>query len=149
MQNHPIKIPLDIQLEAICLPVHWQTWEFLFPYLDELQRWDPRKESKEIFRQIVVDNISFDGKDLISYLQNHPDTCRQLLNNSYDKHYSPATFIVETKNNQYHVGWSSVGRTQVRIFSTLAEATYDYVLFSWGLPRLTNEQAVWSEVDNA
>jgi hypothetical protein len=90
--------------------------------------------------------------DLIQYLKAHPETCTALLLGSYDKRYSPSTFIEEWKDNQYRVGWvTSAGNPliiQIRVFSSFAEATADYVLFSWSFPRLTKEQAIWYELDH-
>lgn len=129
---------MHIQLEAICLPKLIETWKSLMPYLPELKQWDPRKDSNEIIKQIIRDHLTFDHKSLISYLHMHPEKCRALLDDSYNKHYSPATFIAETDDNQYRVGWAGTSSLEkTRVFTTFAEATADYVLFSWGLQRLT------------
>ncbi len=132
-------VPLDVQLQAICATRLSTAWELLAPYIPELNEWNPKRDSQEIIRQIIRDHLSFTDTDLIAYLRLHPNECRDLLHDSYNKHYSPATFIEEVEGGQYHVGWAGHGREQVHVFSTLAEATADYVLFNWGLPRLHHE----------
>src|SRR5258708_11113333 len=143
MNKSQIDIPLDIQLEAICFPKLRQTWEFLLSYIPDLKAWNPAKDSNEIIRQIIRDHMGFDVAALISYLQNHPTTCKTLLLDSYDKHTAPSTFIDEFESHKYRVGRTSGAVWPVRIFSSFAEATADYVLFSCGLPRLTTKKADW------
>ena len=73
----------------------------------------------------------------------------------YAQGTTPSTFLEEWKDNQYRVGWvnSWASRnekpleTQIRIFQSFPEAAADDVLFSWGYPRLTKEQAIWYEMD--
>jgi hypothetical protein len=71
---------------------------------------------------------------------------------SYDKRYAPSTFLQEWENNQYRVGWVKAAGdpsiTDIRVYSSLADATSDYVLFSWGYPRLSKDQASWHEMDH-
>ncbi len=66
---------------------------------------------------------------------------KDLLLESYDKRYSPSTFIEEI-GNSFTVGWFSRnhGRECLREFTDLADAATDYLLFSrgkgrWGSPR--------------
>jgi hypothetical protein len=83
-------------------------------------------------------------------LEAHPETCSPLLLDSYDKRYSPSTFIEEWQD-KFRVGWVPGGQnpiTQIRVFTSFAEAAADYVLFSWGFPRLTAEQANWFEIEH-
>lgn len=63
---------------------------------------------------------------------------RHWLNESYDKRYTPSTFI-EEKGNCFRVGWFTKKATYhcVQEFSTLAEAATDYLLFSLGKGRWT------------
>jgi hypothetical protein len=147
MKNDPVKIPLEIQLEAICFPKLWQTYELLSSYSPELREWDPRRSSTEIFKFKVRGVLNFTTRELILYLENHPEKCEELLCDSYDKRYSPSTFIEEWKN-KYRVGWSGSGDDrQLRVFPSFFEAAADYVLFSWGLPRLTKDQSDRHEAD--
>jgi hypothetical protein len=66
----------------------------------------------------------------------------RLLLESYDKRYSPSTFITE-QGEAYLVGWlsSRSGYQCQRRFSKLADAATDYLLFSLGKGR-------WSPPDS-
>jgi hypothetical protein len=145
-------IPLEIQLQAVCQPRLQQSYELLVRYLPELKKWNPREGSNELFVERAKEHLKFTANELIDYLKAHPETCTVLLNDSYDKRYSPSTFIEKWRFIKYRVGWvTSAGNpliTQIRVFSNFAEATADYVLFSWGFPRLTKEQAKWYEMDH-
>ena len=95
--------------------------------------------------------LNFTASDLIRYLEAHPETCKALLLDSYDKHYSPSTYIEEWQN-KFRVGWVPSGQSpinQIRVFTSFAEAAADYVLFSWNFPRLTLEQANWFEMEHS
>ena len=144
-------IPLNIQLQAICQPKEWQAYNVLKPYAPMLIGWIPFVESIERFQNRIKRYFNFSAEDLIAYLREHPDTCKALLMYSYDKRWTPSTFIEEWHNNQYRVGWVPSGENainQIRVFSDFAEAATDYVLFSWKYPRLTQEQAKWFEMEN-
>jgi hypothetical protein len=86
---------------------------------------------------------------LVSHLHAHPEICEQLLLASYNKRFSPSTFIEERGDGIYWVGWvPHFGKIKhIRAFNSFAQAATDYVLFSWGLPRLSKEQADWQKVD--
>jgi hypothetical protein len=152
MQNQASGVPLEIQLQAVCQPRLQGSYEVLVPYLPALKEWNPREGSSELFIERAKKHLNLTALELIEYLKEHPETCSALLIESYDKRYSPTTFIEEWKNNQYRVGWvTSAGNpliNQIRVFSSFAEAAADYVLFSWDFPRLTKEQANWYEIDH-
>jgi hypothetical protein len=75
---------------------------------------------------------------LLAHLRAHPDEAEWLLQESYDKRYSPSTFVAE-HGAKFKVGWYSKnhGYEAVREFSTLAEAVADYLLFCHGAERIS------------
>ena len=149
MKNN--QLPLEIQLEAVCKTDIHETYNLLVSFLPELMEWDPNHESYELYKGRVKEQLSFSATELLEYLKSHPETCKVLLSDSYDKRYTPSTFIQEWKDDKYRVGWVPSGQSpinQIRVFSNFEEATADYVLFSWGFPRLTAEQASWVEVEH-
>jgi hypothetical protein len=109
-------------------------------------------ESVSRFQARIKKHFTFSVDELLSFLKVHPETCKTLLYDSYDKRYSPSTFIEEIKNGEYRVGWVTRNEnpliTQIRVFPTPWEATADYVLVSWGFPRLTREQSAWYEMEH-
>jgi hypothetical protein len=75
--------------------------------------------------------------DIANYFRDHPDVATRLLHESYDKRYTPSTYITE-EGDGFSVGWlsrSPVERKCKRNFSTLADAATDYLLFSLGRGR--------------
>jgi hypothetical protein len=73
---------------------------------------------------------------IATYLRRNPLTADRLLSESYDKRYSPSSFIAE-QGDGYIVGWLS-SHTEClcqRKFSNLADAATDYLLFSLGKGR--------------
>jgi hypothetical protein len=74
--------------------------------------------------------------EIASYFRDHPETAKDLLNESYDKRYSPSSFFTE-EGEGFQVGWYSrgTGYECVRQFSNLADAATDYLLFSRGKGR--------------
>jgi len=78
-----------------------------------------------------------------SYFREHPEAARDLLNESYDKRFTPSSFIEETSKGGFSVGWFSLprGRECVRHFTDLADAATDYLLFSLGKGRWTPLQS--------
>jgi hypothetical protein len=70
------------------------------------------------------------------YFHTHPQNARALLQESYDKRYTPSTFLTEDGDG-FSVGWFSrrFKRECVRHFSTLADAAADYLLLSLGRGR--------------
>ena len=73
--------------------------------------------------------------DLVVYFRANPQAADHLLQQSYDKRYSPSTFIEEADAG-YQVGWFDHERTHVRHFTNFSEAAADYLLFSFGRGRL-------------
>jgi hypothetical protein len=73
---------------------------------------------------------------IAAYFRGNPGTADRLLSESYDKRYSPSTFITE-QGDGYLVGWCSSrsGYQSQRWFSNLADAATDYLLFSLGKGR--------------
>ena len=79
--------------------------------------------------------------DIAKYFQEHPDIAEALLGESYDKRFSPSTFISE-RGDEFDVGWFSrdEGYQAVQTFSSLADAATDYLLFSLGNGRWTSQR---------
>ncbi len=73
---------------------------------------------------------------IAAYFREHPAVANDLLSESYDKRYVPSTFIAE-EGNGFRVGWYSHGYSSVQHFSNLADAATDYLLFSLGKGRWT------------
>jgi hypothetical protein len=74
------------------------------------------------------------GYEIAEYFRENPSAATQLLTESYDKRYSPSTFIAE-EGDGYRVGWYSNGYKCEKRFTNLADAATDYVLFSLGRER--------------
>lgn len=72
------------------------------------------------------------------YFRDHPKVAKDLLSESYDKRFTPSTFI-EEKNGAFRVGWFTRDAKYecVQEFSDLADAATDYLLFSLGKRRWT------------
>lgn len=79
------------------------------------------------------------GAEIAVYFRQHPETAKALLGESYDKRYTPSTFIAEDRNGSFEVGWFTrhAGYEHVREFKSLADAATDYLLFSLGKGRWT------------
>jgi hypothetical protein len=73
-------------------------------------------------------------QEIAAYFRNNPLTAERLLAESYDKRYSPSSFIAG-EDGGYQVGWYSDRYECVRRFSNLADAATDYLLFSLGKGR--------------
>jgi hypothetical protein len=78
-------------------------------------------------------------KEVLSYFQSNPLECELVIRMSYDKRYSPSTYVQEVEK-KYHVGWFNGEDTEVKIHKELAAAIADFVLFSFGKPRLSSEK---------
>jgi hypothetical protein len=74
--------------------------------------------------------------DIARYFRDNPLTAERLLAESYNKRFTPSTFI-EEQGGGFTVGWYSKQRECVREFSNLADAATDYLLFSLGKGRWT------------
>jgi len=80
---------------------------------------------------------SLPASEIAKYFRDHPETAEALLTESYDKRFTPSTFIVQEDAGLFRVGWfsSTAGYECVRDFSDLADAATDYLLFSLGRTR--------------
>ena len=78
-------------------------------------------------------------EEVLSYFQSNPLECELVIRMSYDKRYSPSTYVLEIEK-KYHVGWFNGEYTEVKIHNELAAAITDFVLFSFGKPRLRNKK---------
>jgi len=74
--------------------------------------------------------------DIVAHFRANAQEAQKVLWQSYDKRYTPSTFI-EEKGKGYSVGWYDQGYAHVRRFDDFAEALADYLLFSFGKGRLT------------
>jgi hypothetical protein len=74
--------------------------------------------------------------EIARYLREHSETARALLAESYDKRFTPSSFI-EEKGNGFRVGWFTRDAKHqcVQEFSDLADAATDYLLLSLGKGR--------------
>ena len=77
--------------------------------------------------------------EIVNYFREHPGTAMALLRDSYDKRYTPSTFISENGDGSFRVGWFTRDAQYecVREFGNLADAATDYLLFSLGKSRWT------------
>lgn len=73
-------------------------------------------------------------QEIVAYFSHNPSVANQLLTESYDKRYSPSTYISE-EGDEYRVGWYSHGYHCEKRFTDLADAATDYLLFSLGKQR--------------
>jgi len=73
--------------------------------------------------------------EVVGYFRLNADAAMRVLGQSYDKRYSPSTFVEEVPK-AYQVGWFDRERQHVLRFADLAEAAADYILFSFGKGRL-------------
>ena len=106
MPEDKIQLPLEIQLQAVCMPqTSTKSYDLLVSFLPNLKQWNPKYESTELYKGRVKKHLNFTVTELIKYLAVHPETCNILLNDSDDKRYSPSTFIEEWQN-KYRVGGS-------------------------------------------
>jgi hypothetical protein len=76
------------------------------------------------------------ASEIARHLRDDPETARALLDESYDKKFSPSTFI-EKEGTGFRVGWFSRDRgcECVQVFCDLEDAATDYLLFSLGKGR--------------
>jgi len=127
------RIPEEIKITAACAYDLREVSEILKPYLiwdgasEDFRFSTKRGDYKPIF--------DFNKNELVAYLFENPETCEKILTDSYDKRYTPSSFIAEVPGG-YSVGWFDHSRSQVRTFTNLHEAAADYVLLSWDLGRL-------------
>lgn len=156
MTKSLVEIPLDVQLQAVCIPKEWDSYHLFVSFIPNLQklpreRWMSFGDHLTKYQIEVKKYLTFTADDLLSYLKFHPDTCQALLSDSEDKRY-PSTFLAEMKGGKYRVGRVTHNGDpliiEIRVFSSLWEAATDYVLFSWGFPRLSKKLSLWYEMDH-
>lgn len=77
---------------------------------------------------------------IVEYFRENPDMASRLLAESYDKRFTPSSFIAE-EGERFKVGWFSrrCRYECVQEFATLADAATDYFLLSLGRGRWTPE----------
>jgi len=73
--------------------------------------------------------------DLVAHFETNPQIAERVLQQSYDKRYTPSTFIEETDIG-YQVGWYDHERKHLQHFTDFSQAAADYLLFSFGRGRL-------------
>ena len=73
--------------------------------------------------------------EIVAFFTSDLAAANRVLGQSYDKRYSPSTFVEEAEGG-YRVGWFEGGRKHMRRFAGLPEAAADYLLFSFGRGRL-------------
>jgi hypothetical protein len=106
---------------------------------------DMASESEEFPKEFTVQRIRTTAASALSglspeaiaaYFHAHPEVARDVLYESYDKRWTPASFI-EEKDGRYRVGWFSSAYEYecIRWFSNLPDAATDYLLFSLGRGR--------------
>jgi len=80
-------------------------------------------------------------EEIYAHFRRDTESAECLLQESYDKRYSPSTFITE-EGSGYSVGWVSrgTGYESVRRFTKLEDAATDYLLFSLGKGRWTERE---------
>jgi len=90
-----------------------------------------------VTRAVAVSGLP--SSEIAKYFRDHPETAKALLGESYDKRYTPSTFISENGDGSFRVGWFTRNAQYecVRDFENLADAATDYLLFSLGKSRWT------------
>jgi hypothetical protein len=73
--------------------------------------------------------------EIVAFFRAQPEAAQRVLGQSYDKRYSPSTFVEEADGG-YRVGWYDSSRKHMQQFSDISEAVADYLLFSFGKGRL-------------
>ena len=78
------------------------------------------------------------ASEIAKHFREHPDIARLLLAESYDKRFTPSSFIQE-RGYGFRVGWFTRKAEYqcVQEFSELADAATDYLLLSLGKGRWT------------
>ena len=79
--------------------------------------------------------LTLSPDDLVAHFRANAQDAARLLQHSYDKRYTPSTFIEET-NGGYQVGWFDRDQMHLQHFTEFAQAAADYLSFSFGRGRL-------------
>lgn len=124
------EIPKSVLLDSFCN---------YYPrnVIEKLKEWNlDNTQIDNILNREDVDQIfAFSKNDLLEYLKSNEDISDRVINESYDKRFTPSTFISEEKN-KYKVGFFNGTKVSVRTWKNKYEAVTDYLLFSWNLDRL-------------
>jgi hypothetical protein len=88
--------------------------------------------------------FTFSTSELVQYIKEHNQICEMLMMQSDDKRYYPSTIIMSTKKG-YIVGRfnSNLGFEfyETQLHDNLSEASADYILLNWKLPRLHSSRS--------
>jgi hypothetical protein len=93
--------------------------------------------TQRTFVSEASDLVLLPPEQIANFFRTNPEVARALLNESYDKRYTPSTFI-EERGNGFRVGWvprKEPGLQCVSEFDNLADAATDYLLFSKAIGR--------------
>jgi hypothetical protein len=124
------KISKQTLLKAIC---NYYTDKALADLKDEHL---PTDVIEKVKGRTGLQNIFlFTNRDLLNHLRTNGQDCDRLLSESYDKRFTPSTFIEESGTN-YNVGLFDKNREKVKTWDNIIDATADYLLLSWNLGRL-------------
>ena len=85
--------------------------------------------------EYLAELVELPVDELIARLARENDLCDLVIGQSYDKRYTPSTFI-EEKDGAFRVGWYENGYQAVRTYPRRELAVADYLLFSFGKGRL-------------
>lgn len=150
MSDRHSKIALNTQIQAVSNQHASNAAKILREEFPGIRDWDFDVEDYETYETYIKSFFTFTPEDLIDFYKKNPEICINILQESSDKRYSPSTFISPYKDDQFRVGWVNRGADpidQIRVFASFPAAVADYVLFSWGYPRLTSDLADWYEMD--
>jgi len=95
----------------------------------------PQEFTVQKIKNAAANSVShLPGAEIAAYFRQNPDVADELLVESYDKRYTPSTFLSEDGDG-YRVGWWANGyKCEIR-FTDLADAATDFLLFSLGRER--------------
>ena len=145
------QIPREVQIEAACSISYYEAFDILSEYVPGMKEWEPSKESGRAYKEYITSHFDFTPEQLIKFMRNHKDQCKNLLIKSNDTRSTPNPFFSKWKDNQYRVGWVDPDLeetiSQIRVYGSLHEAAADYILLKWRLPRLKKIDADWYEME--
>jgi hypothetical protein len=78
--------------------------------------------------------LDLSAEEIAAYFRQNPSVAEALLTDSYDKRFTPSTFLAQ-EGEGYRVGWYANGYHCEQSFNNLADAATDYLLFSLGRER--------------
>lgn len=84
----------------------------------------------------ALDISHLPAPEIADYFRRHPEIAEALLGESYDKRFTPSTFI-KKEGNAFRVGWFTRDAKYQCVLEppNLADAATDYLLFSLGKGR--------------